>query len=273
MIKVSNLLKVVLALSFTLGAQTTIAKSKWYHIEVVVFDQGRNASKQSEVWPIHPGFPDTQNANALKTAMEEPSLQTATLDASIGAQSSIDTPLKENLTLIDDEDYLLQDATKRLKSKINARILIHKAWRQEIAPGDTPLPVHLFGGQQINAMQRRDEYSLPENIDFHEVDGIIKIKQTRFMHVDTDLLFHKPMKVVDKQAGDDDDDDTERLVPLRSQRHWKQSTLQQLKNFRLVRSEKIIANEVLFIDHPYFGVLVMIKPEPKIQKKQKKSIL
>ena len=71
----------------------------------------------------------------------------------------------------------------------------------------------------------------------HNVEGMIKLSGENDLHLDTDLLFQKTMK--------------------------KQKNQSQIQTLRLQDSTRIRANEIQYLDHPVYGVIVMVIPESK----------
>jgi len=178
-------------LSFSCYATTT---SKWYRIEVLVFEQGRSQSSSFEEWPVEPGFPRTQTAVSLNPAIED--------DGTLVEED-------DSFTLLPESELQLVSAADKLRKKEKARILVHKSWRQHLTKHKKEDPIHIFGGMQFEYSPEINNNFLDNSItggslsvseapeyNFFEVDGTIKVKLSRFLHVTTDLLFHKPMKEI-----------------------------------------------------------------------------
>src|SRR5690606_12728377 len=108
---------------------------------------------------------------------------------------------KTNFSLLDNNELVLNDVKKRLVSRNKSRILLHKGWRQKIDRDGNEL-VHLFGGNLVN-----------ENGSFFEIDGTMNVSQARYMHVETDLVFNQPMKVLESASGNEN---KERLTTVQS---------------------------------------------------------
>src|SRR5690606_29012765 len=102
----------------------------------------------------------------------------------------------------------------------------------------------LFGGNLVN-----------ENGSFFEIDGTMNVSQARYMHVETDLVFNQPMKVLESASGNEN---KERLTTVQS---GPFNAPKALKSFRLKEKRKILPSELQLIDHPLFGVIVSVKPD------------
>ena len=109
------------------------------------------------------------------------------------------------------------------------RILFHQAWSQN-AKDTKDAPTVLIESAQEGGTQ---------------MIGTIKLYKTRFAHVEVDLEFEKaiPAKILEAFA----ENQQRALEELPS--HWR---------FNLTEARKIKGDELHYIDHPLFGVLVQL---------------
>lgn len=109
------------------------------------------------------------------------------------------------------------------------RILFHKAWSQN-AMDTKDAPTVLIESAQENGTQ---------------MIGTIKLYKTRFAHVEVDLEFEKaiPAKILEAFA------ENQQLALDVLPSHWR---------FNLTEARKIKGDELHYIDHPLFGVLVQL---------------
>lgn len=91
-----------------------------------------------------------------------------------------------------------------------------------------PLIMHKGWRQLITDKEHAQKVHVTSNINNNEVDGIVRLSMGRNLNVDTDLLFRK--------TGSDN-------------------------TFRLKETSRLRADEITYIDHPNYGVLVMVSPE------------
>lgn len=215
-----------LALTTTISYAASQANSeKWYRVEVLVIESKDN-SALAEEWPLDPGKPVLANAITL------------------------DNSTTGNIALLNDNQLTLGRAKKRLQQ--NYRLILHKGWRQTLSDKATAHNIRLMGGQNYAA----------GNID-NEVDGIIKLSTGRYMNVDADLVFHKPMKLapgntVELGAGSENQGTARFEI---ADQNWQNDPQARLQPFRLKESSRLKADEIHYIDHPLYGIIIVVSPE------------
>lgn len=112
---------------------------------------------------------------------------------------------------------LFAQAAEKLRADEHFRILLQKRWVQKAAPRDQVDPV---------LMRTWD----------NELDGVLRVYLSRFLHVEMNLAFHPATDAIGGPAG-----------PT-----------------YVIRQERRIRSEQLnYFDHPKFGVLVQVAPAGK----------
>jgi hypothetical protein len=199
---------------------------KWYRVEVLVIES-KDKSALAEEWPLNPGMPLLANA------------------------ISLDSPSSTEISLLSDNQLTLGRAKKRLQQ--NYRLIMHKGWRQTLSDKATAQNIRLMGGQN---------YTVGNAID-NEVDGIIKLSTGRYMNVDADLVFHKPMKLAPGTAVElgvaSENQGTARFEL--ADKNWQSDPQARLQPFRLKESSRLKADEIHYIDHPLYGIIIVVSPE------------
>jgi len=133
---------------------------------------------------------------------------------------------------------------------------MHKGWRQMLSDKETATSIHLLGGQPFSD-------SLSESKSY-EVDGMIKLSGGRFINVDTDLLFYKPIKLISPTNPElSPSENTEGMARFAevSLKNWKNEFGARLQAFRLKESSRLKADEMHYIDHPLYGIIIVVSPE------------
>ena len=232
---------------------TPAAQAAWYQVEVIVFEQLR-PSLEGEVWFENPGLPSRRDSIDPITALPDNIDQDLSGSAMKETQEDGTEPLIAYLELPDDAMRLQKDY-RILKLSADYRPVLHVAWQQpgydaedgravhleQLLQPDQPdqdLPPELAQNQIIE-----DGYHAPEPV----VDGTIRLRTTRFLHVDVDMAYF-PGKF---------------LQILRQQRQDSGTAGQLAVNpnadyVRLVESRKIKLNELHYFDNPLFGVLLRV---------------
>ena len=95
-------------------------------------------------------------------------------------------------------------------------------------------------------------------IDVPQLDGSINISLGRFLHIDTDLLYHAPVEQVFTEKGSQQSGSAK--LRLAQQNAGEAQIFDQLQGFHLKAHRKTRSKQTQFIDHPLFGVIVRITP-------------
>jgi hypothetical protein len=130
----------------------------------------------------------------------------------------------------------LTEQAARLAPQKGYRILFHQAWSQNTAE-EASMPL-----LRIDNHNRSGAAS--------DVSGTIKLYKSRYAHVDFDLTFERriPDRVKDDFFAQQQID-----TSLASPEFWR---------FKLKESRKIRPNQLHYLDHPLFGVLVQLRYNP-----------
>lgn len=216
----------LLLLLFFSCLSTAYAKSdRWYRVEVLVFET-KDKNALTEDWPADPGKPMLTNSVNL---VSDPTVQYGQ---------------------VADNQLVLTDVKKRIQK--NYRLVLHKGWRQPISDKEHAQSVHLLGGKYFGHDEAQAD-------NYHELDGIVRFTAGHYLHVDADLLFKKPMKILSGEAAT-----TARFAELSDKTNWQNQPDVKLQSFRLKEISRLKMDEIQYIDHPMYGVIVMVTPEKKI---------
>ena len=225
------------------------AYAAWYQIEVVVFDN-LYSDTDGEFWYQNPGLPDRTDSIELIEILED---ENESDDA-----GNVSTEREENVPYqkLGSDSHRLGGIQRVLKLSREYRPLLHVAWQQ---PGLNPRmarPVHIQQFEEplppganeedtevfdIEAMRAEenvnDEYQVLDLI----FDGLVRLRSSRFLHVDVDIAYFPEAMNVDEQDSIDGVD------------------VQQRADYvRLEESRKIKLNEIHYFDHPLFGVILRV---------------
>ena len=134
--------------------------------------------------------------------------------------------------LVDRSDFSLNGVWSSLRRSARYRPLLHAGWRLPGLDRSAARPAHVsahLGSGGIDAAGH-------EGGELPAVHGTAKVSLARYLHVELNLLYSRP----GNSATDPPD-----AVPTR---------------FRLVSERRMRSGELHYIDHPLFGVLVLITP-------------
>lgn len=223
---------------------------KWYQIEVLLFAQQPEYQRSSELWLDR--FQSNYSNNPITLNPDAQSRQENNLED--GAFNSLSNSKRT-----------LKSAAQRIKASADLRLLSHLAWRQPVLDRKQAQAILIKTGKQFDS-------------EF-ELEGTITISRGRYLHARTDLYFSEfePMKSrqeLDWTVFEDDQLDF-------GQREWNADLNQQASTAtqfvrsataNLKQSRRMRSEELHYIDHPLFGMLVQITPyslpDPVMQLKE-----
>lgn len=199
------------------------AADRWYQVEVIVFQNLEPDT--NEDWPLTPGYPDIDSTIELNKA---PDMSADVLDAGEQAmlQEATDNGGSASALLafaaLKPDQLTLEPLYRRLKRSAGYRPLLYKAWRQPALGRKDAKAIHLMArdAPESDALRRP------------RIDGWLRLRSSHFLHVDTDLVLY---------IGDLPHAGNAEMV-------------------RLTETRRVKLNEVHYLDHPLFGVLVKVSP-------------
>jgi hypothetical protein len=227
----------------------------WYQVEAIIFEQLR-PDLGGEVWFENPGLPLRDDSIELIT--EVPDMPAKVKEIESESEQDDQAAEKEELIpylQLPADSMRLQKDLRILKLSAEYRPLLHVSWQQPGYDNDNGLAVHL---DQILELEEpgdalppelaeiqieADNYVVPKPV----FDGTIRIRTTRFLHVDVDIAYFPrdfPQLLRLQKQGTNNPDQLE--------------VNQEADYVRLTESRKIKLNELHYFDHPLFGVLLQV---------------
>ncbi|QMU60964.1 MAG: hypothetical protein GKR92_04335 [Gammaproteobacteria bacterium] len=153
----------------------------------------------------------------------------ASISLSQGAQSNGFVPLSS-------DTFTLSGKANALNKSGKYRVLKHMSWLQPGLAKEDAIAVRIHAGKNYKSeFSERSFTNQPTN----ELDGTVKIVLGRYLHLYTDLAYRKTFSVSSSDALGRD-----RVLadfPVKTHRKMRSSTLH-------------------YIDHPYLGILIEIRP-------------
>lgn len=178
------------------------AQDRWFQVEIIVFERLDEDGVWAEAWQPDPGRPPVDESINLLAAADATGEETGTFA----------------YRLLNPRSYSLKDSYGGLRYSKSFRPLLHYAWQQPALSQMLARWIHLYvppdsAGGFAPAPPR--------------LDGTLRVYLTRYLHVDTDLLYQR--------EGSE--------IPV-----------------RLQASRRMRSGELHFLDHPLFGVLILVTP-------------
>lgn len=236
-----------------------ILKKDWYQVEAVIFK--RRDPVTDEYWRL--GREPDLASSVIRLADEDgnqPELPEQVTDEHRAAAE------RKAWRTLDDEQFNLESMTERMLDRGGYRILFHESWRQPVSKRNRAFPIYVQGGERImpslesipemsskdqasdgtsatesgpDAAQpvdgdsnntTEDSFQAGHTLALPEMRGTLLLHVSRYLHVEPDLWLT-------------DQDARNRLYHV------------QINQSRRMRSE-----ELHYLDHPRFGLLIQVNP-------------
>lgn len=246
-----------LALYFTsmgVAAATDEEGDRWYEVEIIVFSHQEDEGEDGEVWPEVELPATLEHAIVLAPPPEE-------REAAEAGGAVLPGGLVTPYQMLPGELLKLREFDRRLARAAGFTPLIHAAWRQPAFPRGVSMPVRIeWAPEAPEVISVPEEEALmvppamPELEHGHEavdvpqpgLTGTLTISVNRYLHLDTDLYF---------RPGQTAPEETETLGFLDMFAGDEAPRI-----FRMHQSRRMRSNEIHYLDHPRFGLIVQVTP-------------
>ncbi|MCH9744717.1 MAG: peptidoglycan binding protein CsiV [Gammaproteobacteria bacterium] len=204
------------------------AAPKSYQVAVIVFSQITTNALDSEQWPrIIP-----QQIPSQYTEMDT--------DA-----SHYIPPANDDFTLSNE----LQSITKNPQYTI----LLQKEWLIPVKQFSNDVILHLYGGQAFDDSGKKLQVVTDESNPFlsaslWELNGTLNINMRRYFNLSFNLILAEPSNTIDQ---------------LSNNGYFKNNS-DSYVYFKLNQTRRMRSNELNYIGHPLYGVLVKIMPSQEM---------
>ncbi len=234
-------LRPLLLLLLTLVAVPSLAETRWYKVEVVIFAHNDATALNEEYWSSEVSPPPLAGAVEMRNANE-------------GGR----TPF----TLLPESQMGLNGVVKRLEESPATQPLLHFAWYQPGLPRNRAVTVHVHDdmgkvrvtapltpllGYQLPVWQ---DDTLPERLS--TIEGTLRLSLARYLHLDSDLVYTKSFtRTITPAPAPAGSPQTAAALPQQITSSYR---------FRLHESRRMRSKDLHYIDHPMFGMLVKVTP-------------
>lgn len=265
--KISTITVIFISVLF-FATNMTLAADVGYEVEIIIFEDIKGTYKNSEKWPE----PNIETIEIKNTDIKKIDIKIGAEIKSNGDQSAVnielndiepvdieinngEPPLFEN---IEQEYYRLSAQAEKIKNHPDYRILLHKAWKQPGLDNDDAIPI------EIKTAINTDDINNTGNTVQSYIDGEMTLVMTRYLHMITNLVFHKPVYSLSTDS-----------ININGNTH-NSFNLYTIKSERRMRSK-----EIHYIDHPLVGIIVLaipfkiepdVDPEIKLQDDSYKTL-
>ena len=234
----SKSLLTCLLLGFSLLAHAE--EIRYYDVEVVLFENLDNASRQGENWP-----------NSVELELPETHIE-------IGQPYPGPIPKEYDPKLtfkaLSQKDYQLQEQAKKIDESESRRVLLHTGWRQPGMAREEALTVYFkrqIAGASPNSPVTTEIPVEPmatsrwAQAQAGELEGMIKVILSRYLHVDSDIVF-RPHVAEEPQS----------FFAMEVMENTVQPVVYRMQQTR----RRMRSRELHYLDNPVLGMLVLITP-------------
>lgn len=204
---------------------------QWYQVDLIIYSQINAANVNDENWPpIQPNQLDPSKMITLRTA---------------GNQSPFNA---SNYQLLTNNYSIMKHVQANLQQRTEFPILLHLTWVQKINTASQAKPIHIYGGSLYDASGRliadadSSKGQLPSNYasGVWEIDGSLTLSVEKYLKAVFNLQLAEPTQTINRYAKQ----------PIASSGG--------LTYFRIMQSRRMRSDEVNYIDHPLYGILIKI---------------
>lgn len=220
-------------------------EARWYKVEVVVFGQGGDSAWARDNWREEGPSPIAENTVELLLGS----------DPGAGAGGS---PRRHAFRTLPARALDLGAVVDRLERSGEYRVALHAGWHQPGFRHDDAPGVHLStSGGAATGARIADAAG-------NGVDGTVRIWRRRFLHVDADVTFGDiegwRRRIAGASPGTDTASDAAG-APEDAQAGTNPEPVDggRLHVTRMTRSLRLQGGRIHYLDHPVFGVLLLVK--------------
>ena len=223
-----------------------------YQFDIVIFSNIQPSTLQAEIWPLLDANILLQN-NGIELSVPPFDPETLQGNNPLNNNSSTDKP--STIQLVAPEDYLIGKDTLNSLQQANHQILLHTSWISPTNKLVSGLRIHLLGGniypdQQnttplpANSTSTNDPTNNDSSQAIHQIEGQIKLNLNRYFNFNINLVMTEPTAKLQRIDANFNQDNTRGT--------WSY--------FQLTQQRRMRSRELNYIDHPLYGMLILIKP-------------
>lgn len=143
--------------------------------------------------------------------------------------------------------YHLALEERLLSQRKDYNVLMHVAWQQKISGPKNARPVHIYGGNVYSASgQLIDTARYGQRAynggEIWQVNGTITPSLVRYIDLKCQLLFAQPINSIPSFSNHNENIEG------------------RFAYFRLQETRRLKSNELNYLDHPLYGVLIKVTP-------------
>ncbi len=277
-----------LAASAASAAEKDDDGARWFEVEIILFAHNDPQAQDAEHWPDIEGIelpledllelrlpsdPEAEPADQARTEKVTPDIATDMVDETLPA-----APVA--FQLLDKSEWRLAKTARRLQRSSRFKPLLHIAWRQPTYELARARPVLIYSGMDEPLVTEDITHTGATEADSHtgppnpRLVGTIKLSVARYLHLATDLIYRIPVTQQTAERVPDFDLWYDRPYPTLYEPQgpaYRLEEWQAMRGFRMQESRRMRSKVVHYLDHPFFGMVVLITPVELPKPEEKKT--
>ena len=218
----------LVAVALLTSAPSTFAQ-RWYTVELVVFERTGDENLFDESWANDPGTPLIEDSIELLDASE-----VALSDATNG---ELVATSPHAFRLLGRSAFKLRGVYNQLDRSPDFQPVLHLAWHQPGYSKRRAKRAHVRSWGATDGLDGNTEFGFASRAT---IDGTVKVHLGKYLHVNADLIYYRK-----RFQGSGEEPSANPRPP---------------ELFRLTAHRRMRSRELHYLDHPLFGLLVMITP-------------
>lgn len=243
----ATLLAVLFASVFSTLFSAAASAQNLYQIELVVFARDSADAEVEESWHRDYGLAYPKRLIDL---------------AATPAESADPAQAAAPFQLLPTSARQLNDSARAIDRRANLRVLFHEAWVQPVGGIDSADPVLISGGRHYG--------------QYRELGGYVVLTVERYLHLRTDLWMTRfgtgnvldvdvpvlPLPVITVQTAAGESDSTTTAAAADASATPEPAGVGYIPDqiYVLDQERRMRSGEIHYIDHPRFGMLVLVTP-------------
>ncbi len=220
--------------------------TRWYQVEIIAFAQNSAAYHKSELWPHDFTPPNIAKSRELARSRVD----------TTQASSQLPPPFSR----ITSSSLRLHNTAKRMEKAGDLELLLHTGWIQPGLPENKAVAVHLYEGMD-SGLAASAQGTPPR------FDGTLRLILSRYLHLESDLIWRDPIEAVNTPAetpaaeNSNLSDNAIAGTSMAADAPVESAPLETgYQVYRLQQSRRMRSKEIHYIDHPRFGLVVLVTP-------------
>lgn len=282
-------LKKLLPLVLAFTSFSSLAETRWFEVEVLLFERNIDMNKLVESIPSeHKDINERKRINLIIPQYNKNCIKNMPClhQKSLVVMNQYNFNKNTKFLRVSEAEFKLTKHRLRLNKHDSFKPLFHAAWRMPISSKTVQLPLHIFAGDNFSlpemtrlmaekkeldasndtAVLTEDQKRVNADIkvlkDTWAIDGNLKISLDHYLNVDSQFIVRREVTEDDPKSKADvevlsDENGVEIIKESDQIQDVKQHTV--LKEMLFDQKRRLKSEEIHYFDHPLMGMIIQIR--------------